>query len=161
MADVADDDDDAHSIKQQLSNESQWSADSTYDANNPPPPKIPKSPGTEVSLQEAVMLLREMCGDLFIPPKRISKIDRVGAGAFATVDICELRSADGRHVREVAVKRLRPECFTDKDTVKDFVMEVMVMARLHHTYVGWDVGHTTLGDFCLFVCAHVEVVLLR
>lgn len=78
-----------------------------------------------------------MCGDLFIAPKRISKIDRVGAGAFATVDICELRSVDGTSVREVAVKRLRPECFTDKDTVKDFVLEVMVMARLQHSYVAW------------------------
>lgn len=97
-------------------------------------PKEAKPAGQEVSLQEAVEMLSEMCGDLFIAPKRISKIDRVGAGAFATVDICELRSADGSSVREVAVKRLRPECFTDKDTVKDFVLEVMVMARLQHTY---------------------------
>lgn len=98
-------------------------------------PKAAKPAGQEVSLQEAVEMLSEMCGDLFIAPKRISKIDRVGAGAFATVDICELRSVDGTSVREVAVKRLRPECFTDKDTVKDFVLEVMVMARLQHSYV--------------------------
>lgn len=133
-----------------------------------------KKAGPEVTLQEAVQALPEMCGDLFIPPKRVRKTGRLGAGAFATVDACDLLpwqpsatsaaspSGDSNDVQQkeqhqgataavdggitrVAVKRLRPECLPDKEALKDFVMEVLVCARLDHCCIVRTLGVGAFG----------------
>ena len=72
-----------------------------------------------------------------IPLSRLKFIRKVGSGAFAKVDICEYRAADGS-VSKVAVKRLTPG--VSVLGMVDLAVEARLLRTLHHPYITGFVG---------------------
>ena len=76
-----------------------------------------------------------------IPFSRLKFIRKVGSGAFAKVDICEYRTADGNggfSVSKVAVKRLTPG--VSVLGMVDLAVEARLLRTLHHPYITGFIG---------------------
>lgn len=65
---------------------------------------------SSIKFSQSFVTLRDMIKDAEIPYSSLTKVERLGEGAFAVVDKCIYRTDDG-FKREVAVKRLKPEVF--------------------------------------------------
>ncbi|KAK9918800.1 hypothetical protein WJX75_007031 [Coccomyxa subellipsoidea] len=63
----------------------------------------------------------------------------IGAGAFATVDLCTYRPPTGGEVL-VAVKRLRPKIIRNTAELRNFVQETKLLRKLHHKYITKYIG---------------------
>ena len=73
-----------------------------------------------------------------IPFSRLKFIRKVGSGAFAKVDICEYRPADGSPPSKVAVKRLTPG--VSVLGMVDLAVEARLLRTLHHPYITGFIG---------------------
>ena len=65
-------------------------------------------------------------GDHVYPSQTTAQVKHLGDGAFASVDECALRG------QRVAVKRLKPELFSNDTELANFVTEGITIAKLHH-----------------------------
>ena len=80
--------------------------------------------------------------DAFIDPGRLVFLKRLGEGAFAEVQLAELRPAEGSSgasgggaaagARQVAVKTLRQELLADPAQIELFVREVELLRKLRN-----------------------------
>jgi len=75
-----------------------------------------------------------MIADAEIDLGALTKVNRLGSGAFAVVDKCVYQTEDG-FKREVAVKRLKPDVFKSELDLHDFVREAMLLRKLSHGHV--------------------------
>ena len=73
-----------------------------------------------------------------IPFSRLKFVRKVGSGAFAKVDICEYRPANGSEASKVAVKRLTPG--VSVLGMVDLAVEARLLRTLHHPYITGFVG---------------------
>lgn len=78
--------------------------------------------------------LRDRAGEAYIPESSLTKVKRLGKGAFAVVDLCMLKTQDGR-VGPVAVKRLKPDLFQNDGDVKLFLEEAQLLRKLSHSAI--------------------------
>eukprot|EP00210_Caulerpa_lentillifera_P002812 g2686.t1 len=84
-----------------------------------------------VMFSSSFQTLRDMIVDAEIPTSKLTKIKRLGEGAFAVVDKCLYRTEDGFE-RQVAIKRLKPDVFKSQLDFEDFIREAMLLKKLSH-----------------------------
>lgn len=87
-----------------------------------------------VTTSLAFKTLRNQAGDAYIPESKLTKVKRLGKGAFAVVDECLYETEEGR-VGPVAVKRLKPEVFANDADVQLFLQEAKLLRRLGHSCI--------------------------
>jgi len=87
-----------------------------------------------VRFSQSFLTLRDMIADAEIDLGALTKVNRLGSGAFAVVDKCVYKTDDG-FKREVAVKRLKPDVFKLEMDLHDFVREAMLLRKLSHSHI--------------------------
>ncbi|CAD7700290.1 unnamed protein product [Ostreobium quekettii] len=85
--------------------------------------------------------LKELCVDdsMFVPPEQLMPGKKIGAGAFATVELCGYTDRAGKS-RPVAVKRLKPELLEQEGELNKFVEEAKLLRTIRHEYITEFIG---------------------
>lgn len=95
------------------------------------PAKEAKKESTKNKTQEWYTKLRKLYTEHKIPPERLETLQRLGEGGFASVDLCQLKNADGTET-QVAVKRVKPGALKMATQLKLFTNESEIMVKLKH-----------------------------
>jgi serine/threonine protein kinase len=73
-----------------------------------------------------------MSSESYIEPSQLTVIKRLGEGAFATVDLCWVTRPGQGQKLQAAVKRLKPEIFTQQEDLAAFIKEADLLRKMRH-----------------------------
>ena len=69
---------------------------------------------------------------LVISPSQLVRIDKLGKGAFAEVEVAWLNSGDPNVKQKVAVKRFHPLVLRDEQCLRLLSNEIDILSRIQH-----------------------------